>query len=108
VPPQASIDDIVLPSNSVYWRDGLFGTSGSWEVEDFFPTLVLNNEIDSATIMKLKNQTISLFLPVQYQDKSLYYTFRFMVTEVTDITATSIKPVNKVVPNNPKNKNKKK
>jgi hypothetical protein len=86
VPPQASINDLVLPADNVYYRDGYYSTyssrPGGWEEHDLFPKNDLNKPAIKETIMNLKGQAFSIYLPIQYQGKTLDYTFNFTITNV--------------------------
>jgi len=89
IPPQASIDDIVLPADNVYYREGSYSTyysnPGGWEEHDLFPKNDLNKPEIKETIMNLSGQTFSVYLPIQYQEKTLDYTFNFVITRVSPL-----------------------
>ncbi len=86
IPAGASIDDLLLPSDNVYWREGYYGTyssdPGGWEETDLFPTSDLNKPEYRQSILGLKGQTFSIYLPIQYQGKTLDYTFQFLISDV--------------------------
>lgn len=86
IPPQASIDDLVLPADNVYYRNGYYGTyyssAGGWEEHDLFPKNDMNKPDIQQTIMSLKGQAFSVYLPIQYQGKTLDYSFNFTITNV--------------------------
>lgn len=90
IPAGASIDDLVLPTENVYWREGYYGTyysnPGGWEEHDLFPTQDLNKPDFREAILKSKGKTFSVYLPIQHQGKTLDYTFEFMVTNVAPIS----------------------
>ena len=89
IPPQASIEDLILPADNIYYREGYYGTyysnPGGWEEHDLFPKNDLNKPEIKETIMKLSGQTFSVYLPIQYQEKTLYYTFNFAITGVNPL-----------------------
>lgn len=86
IPSQASIDDLVLPADNVYYREGYYSTyssnPGGWEEHDLFPKNDLNKPDIKATIMSLKGQAFSIYLPIQQQGKTLDYTFNFAIKNV--------------------------
>ena len=86
IPPGTSIDDMALPSENVYYREGYYGTyysnPGGWEEEDLFPTYDLNKPEIRESILGSKGQKLGLYLPIQYQGKTIDYTFEFSVTDV--------------------------
>ncbi|HUI29010.1 MAG TPA: hypothetical protein VLX91_02245 [Candidatus Acidoferrales bacterium] len=90
VPPGASIDDLLLPSDNVYWREGYYGeyysNPGGWEENDLFPTADFNKAEYKDAILKSKGKSFSIYLPIQYQNKTLDYTFEFVITDVQPIS----------------------
>lgn len=89
IPPQASIDDILLPANNIYYREGYYSQyssiAGGWEKNDLFPMHDLNKPEIKETIVNLKGQSFSIYLPIQYLGKTLDYTFNFAITNVSPI-----------------------
>jgi len=89
IPAGTSIDDMALPSENVYYREGYYGTyysnPGGWEEQDLFPTHDLNKPEFRESILKSKGQKLGLYLPIQYQGKTLDYTFEFAITDVKPV-----------------------
>ncbi len=87
IPSNSSIDDLVLPTDNVYYREGYYGTyisnPGGWEQRDLFLTRDLNKEETKQLIMNSKGQTFKFFLPIEQNGQKMNYTFEFQVTDVT-------------------------
>jgi len=89
IPGGTSIDDMALPSENVYYREGYYSAyssiPGSWEEQDLLPSYDLNKPDVRETILNLKGSSIGLYLPIQYQGKTLDYTFEFVVSNVIPV-----------------------
>lgn len=90
IPPGASVDDLVLPTDNVYWREGYYGryisNPGGWKIRDLFPTQDLNKAEYRERILRHKGQKFSVYLPIQHLGKTLDYTFEFLITDVKEIS----------------------
>lgn len=91
IPPLASIDDLVLPSDNVYYREGYYSQYGSspggWEEHDLFPTHDLNKPEIKETINNMKGQKITVYLPIVFNEKTLNYSFDFCVSNVSTLVS---------------------
>lgn len=79
IPSGASIDDLMMPTDNVYFSSGQYG---GWREQDLFPTQDLNEDKYKQSILNSKGQKFSVYIPVQYQGKTLDYTFEFEITDV--------------------------
>lgn len=93
IPPHASIDDIALPSDNVYYREGTYSqyysNPGGWEEHDLFSTSDLNKDEYKNMILSFKGQKFSLYLPIQTQGKTLDYNFNFIIRNVEPIITSN-------------------
>jgi hypothetical protein len=89
IPPNSDIDDLVLPSDNISYRAGSYNqyyvSPGEWTENDLFPLSDNNKDKLKNRILSSKGKFFSLYLPIQYQGKTLNYTFNFMVTSVQPI-----------------------
>lgn len=89
IPPQASIEDLALPSENVYYKSGYYGTyfssPGGWQERDILPTCDMNNKELKSAIIGSKGQKFRLYLTVQYSGQSLEYDFNFIITDIKPI-----------------------
>jgi hypothetical protein len=83
IPPGASIEDLVLPTDNVYYREGYY--EGGWEEYDLFATQDFNKPDLGTSILGMKGQKFSLYLPVQYKGQTVGYNFEFTITDVQPI-----------------------
>lgn len=80
IPPGATIDEFVWPSDNVHLYTG--GLSAGWKVDGM---LIENNGGLTATQEKafaLKGKVIGLYLPIIHQEKQQDYFFEFEITDV--------------------------
>lgn len=89
IPAHASIDDIVLPTDNIYYLEGTYSqyysNTGGWKERDLFSSSDLNKEEFKNMILSFKGQKFSLYLPIQTQGKTLDYNFNFIVRNVEPI-----------------------
>jgi len=89
IPPLASIDDIVLPTDKVYYREGYYGAytsiPGGWETSSLFPTYDMNKQGTADLIYSLKGTEFSLFMPLALNKEDINYNFVFKIDDVTKI-----------------------
>lgn len=81
IPPGATLEDFVWPSDNVSIYTG--GLSAGWKVEGM---LIENNGGLTATQEKafsMKGKIVGLYLPILRSDKQQDYFFEFEITEVT-------------------------
>jgi hypothetical protein len=90
IPGNASIDDLVAPTDNVYYKEGYYGTytssPGGWEQTDLFLSNDLNKEDTKKLILDSKGQTFKFFLPIEQEDKKVNYTFEFQIADVIPVT----------------------
>lgn len=90
VPPNAAIDDLIIPSDNIYYRQGYYSkyssSAGGWEQHDLFQTMDLNNQEYRTTILNSKGQKFTVYLPIQHEGSTLEYTFEFVVADVKQVT----------------------
>ncbi len=83
IPPGASIDDLIMPTDNVYFSSGKYG---GWREQDLFPTQDMNEAKYKQSILDSKGQKFSVYLPIQYQGKTIDYTFEFEITDVQPLS----------------------
>lgn len=84
--PNSNLDDLVVPTGNIYYKEGYYGTyyssAGGWQTKPLLLS-TLNLPKDSSLIGPLNNQVITLYLPISdMQNKRIGYTFKFKVSEV--------------------------
>jgi hypothetical protein len=87
IPPYAAVEDMAVPTENVYYKEGYYGqyysSPGGWKERDLFPLLDYNDAAIKQAILNSKDKIFSLFLPIQTEEKTLNYNFRFIITAVT-------------------------
>ncbi|MFH0990376.1 MAG: hypothetical protein V1799_10225 [bacterium] len=82
IPPNSAIDDLAMPTESVYYVTGQYG---GWREHDLFPTQDLNEARFKNMILNAKGQRFSLYLPIQVQGKTVDYNFEFEIVDVAQL-----------------------
>jgi hypothetical protein len=87
IPGNSSINDLVLPTDNVYYREGYYSTysskPGGWEKHDLLLSQDRNEEDTKKLILESKGQTFKFFLPIEQNGQKINYTFEFEITNVT-------------------------
>lgn len=86
--PQGTVhNDAIVPSDNVYWRDGLYGRNisiaGKWEERELFPQYVSLAKQDDI-IKKFNGSEFTVYMPIQVKGVTQEYNFRFKVINVAD------------------------
>ncbi|SFW16822.1 hypothetical protein [Chitinophaga sancti] len=88
IPGKAIWDDLVVPSDNIYYKEGYYGTysstPGSWQTKPLFPNQDLGNETLASGILLMKPE-FSFFLPLQILSKDKYMSFTFKAKKVEQI-----------------------
>jgi hypothetical protein len=71
IPPSARIEDIVFPSDYVYFREGQYG---GWSEYPLFP--------DGEKAAPYKGQIFTIFMPMKVNGVVKNYSFKFKITDV--------------------------
>jgi hypothetical protein len=71
IPPSAKLEDIVSPSDYVYYSEGKYG---GWRELPLFP--------DGDKALAFKGQTFTVFMPVRVNGTVKNYSFKFKITDV--------------------------
>ena len=86
IPSNSIIDDLVLPTENVYYREGYYSTysssPGGWERRDLFLNIDMNKEDTKKLILSSKGQTFKFFLPIDQNGQKTNYTFEFQITDI--------------------------
>lgn len=91
LPPNSSLDDLVVPTENITYRSGTYTTysssAGGWETSDLF---VFHDHKDPQLkdgIQRVKGMDFSLYLPIRNTSgKEVGYVFEFKVSDVTCLT----------------------
>jgi len=85
---KGSVNDVVISSDNVYWREGYYGkyasTPGGWEQLSLFPDYrsgLGGNQLKSEA-EKFKGKTFQLLLPLQIESTVNDYIFTFKINDV--------------------------
>lgn len=86
IPGNSSIDDLVLPTENVYYKEGSYSTyyssPGGWKQRDLLLNRDMNKEDTKQLILNSKGQMLKFFLPIEQNGQKLNYTFEFEVIDV--------------------------
>lgn len=77
VPKNASISDILLPTENVYFVSGQYG---GWREKNLFPKY---EKEEDAKNSELLGKTVRIIFPIIIQDVQNEYTFEFTINDVT-------------------------
>jgi hypothetical protein len=81
--PNTRLDDLVVPTDNVYYSKGYFGqyfsSPGSWQTSNLLLPISKKKDLSE----KMVDQIITLYLPIQNMGKQIVgYTFQFKVSGV--------------------------
>ncbi len=86
IPGNSIIDDLVIPTENVYYREGYYikyaSDPGGWEQNDLLLIWDMNKEETKNIIMNSKGQILTFFLPIEQNGLKVNYTFKFQVINV--------------------------
>jgi hypothetical protein len=89
IPSGTSHEDIILPTENVYWRDGYYSQYGSspggWEERDLFPSNDMNKPEYKELILSNKGIQFRVFMPILVNGIQKEYNFNFKILNVTQI-----------------------
>ena len=89
IPSGTSHEDIILPTENVYWRDGYYGQSysrpGGWEEKDLFPSNDLNKPENKNIILSTKGMQFRVFMPLIINGVQKEYNFNFKIVNVAQV-----------------------
>ncbi len=88
VVPKGTIhNDIIVPTENVYWRKGKYGRDYSiedgWEQRELFPQIVSKTHQDKI-INNLKGSEFTIYMPIQVKGVTHEYNFKFKIVNVSD------------------------
>lgn len=87
IPKGTVHSDIIVPTDNVYYEDGIYGVNvsiaGGWEKRELFPQTVPESNQDNM-ISKLKGSEFSIYMPIQVKGVTQEYNFKFKVINVAD------------------------
>jgi len=87
IPSNTKHEDIIIPTENIYWRDGYYSTSysspGGWETRDLFLGYDMNKPETKLAILNAKGIEFQLFMPVQFGEHKKEYTFKFKIRNVS-------------------------
>ncbi len=90
IPGNSSIDDLVLPTDNVYYKEGSYSTyyssPGGWKINDLLLSRDRNKEETKQLIMNSKGQILKFFLPIEQNNQKTNYTFEFQITDVIPVS----------------------
>ena len=90
IPKGTVHNDVIVPTDNVYWRDGMYGRTvsiaGKWEERELFPHFVSVSEQENI-ISKLMGSEFTIYMPIQVKGITQEYNFKFKVINVADSKA---------------------
>lgn len=88
--PESKLDDIIIPSENVFWREGFYSQygsiSGGWEVNNIFPKEDYNLKSLENRISLFEKIDTKILLPIQSNNIVYNYIFSFIPTNTNIIT----------------------
>ena len=89
IPGNSSIDELVLPTDNVFFNEGYYSnyysSPGSWKIVDLLPSWDKYKEETKKKIMNSKGSILKFFLPIEQNNQKMYYTFEFLIAEVIPV-----------------------
>ena len=89
IPSGTSHEDIILPTENVYWRDGYYSQyssrPGGWEERDLFPSNDLNKPENKNIILSTKGMQFRVFMPLIINGVQKEYNFNFKILNVAQV-----------------------
>ena len=87
IPKGTVHSDVIVPTDNVYYKDGIYGAyvsvAGGWEERELFPqTVPVSNQEN--IISKLKGSEFTIYMPIQVKGITQEYNFKFKVINVAD------------------------
>lgn len=87
IPKGTVHSDVIVPTDNVYYKDGIYGVNvsiaGGWEKRELFPQTVPESNHDNI-ISKLKGSEFSIYMPIQVKGITQEYNFKFKIINVAD------------------------
>jgi hypothetical protein len=86
IPASTRHEDVIIPTENIYWRDGYCSSSysrpGGWETRELFPMYDFNKPDVAEAILKAKGVEFQIFMPIQFGEEKKEYSFRFKIRNV--------------------------
>ena len=87
IPKGTVHSDVIVPTDNVYYKDGIYGAyvsvAGGWEERELFPqTVPVSNQENIIT--KLNGSEFTIYMPIQVKGITQEYNFKFKVINVAD------------------------
>ncbi len=89
IPSGTSLEDIIIPTENIYWRDGYYSQYGSspggWVERDLFPVNDLNKPEYKESILSNKGIKFRVFMPILINGVQKEYNFNFKIINVAQV-----------------------
>lgn len=86
-------EDVIIPTDNIYWRDGYYSSGysrpGGWEERDLFATQDLNKPDIKNAILASKGLEFRVFMPLQVNGVNKEYNFKFKILNVAPVVKTT-------------------
>lgn len=82
VPKGASLSDLLLPTDNVYYESPTKYTTGGWKESYLFPCIYKNDEILFQNANKYVGRTMTILMPIMIENVQNDYTFTFNINEL--------------------------
>lgn len=100
IPSGASLNDQAIPIKNIYYSEGFYSQyasiPGSWKEVKLFPSYDYNKPETKASILGLKGQVFSIYIPISHQGKIIEYNFEFLIKDVLPIDPKSLPKNNSI------------
>lgn len=90
IPGGVSWSDLVVPADNIYYREGTYSqyvsVSGGWETKPLYPNYLDTKSKDNIDIQSFVGQEMELYLPIKFNEKEVYYRFKFKVEDIQPLS----------------------
>jgi hypothetical protein len=85
--PKSKLDDMILPTDNVYFKEGTYSSYGSspssWESRELFSIESKDINLAQSSAEMFKNKDVKILMPITYKNKTINYVFNFNISDVT-------------------------
>jgi hypothetical protein len=84
--PKSKLEDIIFPTDNVYFKEGTYSrygsTPSSWQSVELFSINSKDMNLAQLNADLYKNKDIKVLMPITYKNKTINYIFNFNISDV--------------------------
>jgi len=84
--PKSKLDDLVQPTDNVYFNEGTYSkygsTPSSWQSVELFSINSKDVNLAQSSADLYKNKDVKILMPITYKNKTINYIFNFNISDV--------------------------